>query len=150
MTSIPASRKARAMIFAPRSCPSSPGLAMTTLIFRATVRSLRSLPKQGERPRGALVELSGLRLAEGRPARRRGAERDADDLCVRHRRRRDADWARERTERSANDVVRLARAAAAVKRRDPKRPERDRSRFRAREVDGPSRERAPCLRTRLG
>jgi catechol 2,3-dioxygenase-like lactoylglutathione lyase family enzyme len=25
------------MIFAPRSCPSSPGLAMTTLIFRATV-----------------------------------------------------------------------------------------------------------------
>jgi catechol 2,3-dioxygenase-like lactoylglutathione lyase family enzyme len=26
------------MIFAPRSCPSSPGFAMTTLIFRATVR----------------------------------------------------------------------------------------------------------------
>jgi catechol 2,3-dioxygenase-like lactoylglutathione lyase family enzyme len=25
------------MIFAPRSCPSSPGLAMTTLIFRATL-----------------------------------------------------------------------------------------------------------------
>src|SRR5881409_2326686 len=37
MTSIPASRSARAMIFAPRSCPSSPGFAMTTLIFRATV-----------------------------------------------------------------------------------------------------------------
>src|SRR5215213_4900649 len=33
MTSIPASRNARAMIFAPRSCPSSPGLATTTRIF---------------------------------------------------------------------------------------------------------------------
>src|SRR4051812_37894089 len=32
MTSIPASRSARAMIFAPRSCPSSPGLATTTRI----------------------------------------------------------------------------------------------------------------------
>src|SRR4051794_1625308 len=32
---MPASRSARAMIFAPRSCPSSPGLAMTTRIFRA-------------------------------------------------------------------------------------------------------------------
>src|SRR5512133_1670786 len=30
MTSMPASRKARATTFAPRSCPSSPGLAMTT------------------------------------------------------------------------------------------------------------------------
>jgi catechol 2,3-dioxygenase-like lactoylglutathione lyase family enzyme len=37
MTSMPASRNARAMIFAPRSCPSSPGFAITTLIFRATV-----------------------------------------------------------------------------------------------------------------
>src|SRR5215831_6133740 len=36
MTSMPASRNARAMIFAPRSCPSRPGFAMTTLIFRAT------------------------------------------------------------------------------------------------------------------
>src|SRR5437764_3511955 len=34
MTSIPASRSARAMIFAPRSCPSSPGLATTTRILR--------------------------------------------------------------------------------------------------------------------
>src|SRR5215213_8849608 len=33
MTSIPASRSARAMILAPRSCPSSPGLATTTRIF---------------------------------------------------------------------------------------------------------------------
>src|SRR5919109_2791748 len=35
MTSIPASRSARAMIFAPRSCPSRPGLATTTRILRA-------------------------------------------------------------------------------------------------------------------
>src|SRR5215475_1962101 len=33
MTSIPASRSARAMTFAPRSWPSSPGLAMRTRIF---------------------------------------------------------------------------------------------------------------------
>src|SRR4051794_37044808 len=34
---MPASRSARAMIFAPRSCPSRPGLATTTRIFRACV-----------------------------------------------------------------------------------------------------------------
>src|SRR5437016_3624097 len=33
MTSMPASRSARAITFAPRSCPSSPGLATKTLIF---------------------------------------------------------------------------------------------------------------------
>src|ERR1700733_13285639 len=33
MTSMPASRSARAMIFAPRSWPSRPGLATTTRIF---------------------------------------------------------------------------------------------------------------------
>src|SRR3954447_18680398 len=32
---MPASRRARAMIFAPRSCPSSPGLAITTRILWA-------------------------------------------------------------------------------------------------------------------
>src|SRR5687767_8390719 len=35
MTSMPASRRARAMILAPRSCPSRPGLATTTRILRA-------------------------------------------------------------------------------------------------------------------
>src|SRR5512132_638715 len=35
MTSMPASRSARAMIFAPRSWPSRPGLATTTRILRA-------------------------------------------------------------------------------------------------------------------
>src|SRR5829696_905908 len=37
MTSMPASRSARAMIFAPRSCPSRPGLATTTRIFDAVI-----------------------------------------------------------------------------------------------------------------
>src|SRR5215470_16552222 len=37
MTSKPASRSARAMIFAPRSCPSRPGLATTTRILRVEV-----------------------------------------------------------------------------------------------------------------
>src|SRR5919112_3999567 len=34
MTSMPASRRARAMILAPRSCPSRPGLATTTRTLR--------------------------------------------------------------------------------------------------------------------
>src|SRR6266545_8384343 len=40
MTSMPASRSALAMIFAPRSCPSRPGFAITTLIFPAIVRQV--------------------------------------------------------------------------------------------------------------
>ena len=40
MTSMPASRSARAMTLAPRSCPSSPGLAMTTLKSFASIRSI--------------------------------------------------------------------------------------------------------------
>src|SRR5688500_5171866 len=41
MTSIPASRRARAMILAPRSWPSRPGFATTTRIFRVTVSGIR-------------------------------------------------------------------------------------------------------------
>src|SRR6478735_1907833 len=37
---MPASRRARAMILAPRSCPSRPGLATTTRIFRAVAASM--------------------------------------------------------------------------------------------------------------
>src|SRR3954466_1020388 len=47
MTSMPASRRARAMILAPRSCPSRPGLATTTRILRAVAASIA---------RGRLVE----------------------------------------------------------------------------------------------
>src|SRR5579862_3606927 len=38
MTSMPASRNARAITFAPRSCPSNPGLAINTLIFFSVIR----------------------------------------------------------------------------------------------------------------
>src|SRR5262245_19164070 len=44
MTSIPASRRARAMIFAPRSCPSRPGFAMTTRIGPGTSAEYRGAP----------------------------------------------------------------------------------------------------------
>src|SRR6478672_11210396 len=39
---MPASRRARAMIFAPRSCPSRPGLATTTRIFLWVAASMRA------------------------------------------------------------------------------------------------------------
>src|SRR5918911_245170 len=42
MTSNPASRSARATIFAPRSWPSSPGLATTTRILRSSVMIVTS------------------------------------------------------------------------------------------------------------
>src|SRR5947209_4942524 len=40
MTSMPASRSARAMILAPRSCPSRPGFATTTRMVPATSGSI--------------------------------------------------------------------------------------------------------------
>src|ERR1044072_3883312 len=43
MTSMPASRRALAMIFAPRSCPSRPALAMTTRIFLAIACEYRGV-----------------------------------------------------------------------------------------------------------
>src|SRR5215475_4189817 len=46
MTSKPASRRARATILAPRSCPSSPGLATTTLTLRSAISS-SSLSERG-------------------------------------------------------------------------------------------------------
>src|SRR4051794_27309896 len=44
MTSMPASRSARAMIFAPRSWPSRPGFATTTLSVRGIAGSLVPSP----------------------------------------------------------------------------------------------------------
>src|SRR5215210_1473626 len=53
MTSMPASRRARAMILAPRSCPSRPGLATTTRILRAVgVEADMRLPARREAPMG--------------------------------------------------------------------------------------------------
>ena len=73
MTSMPASRRARAMIFAPRSWPSSPGFATTTLIFPATVGQYRNVkltvvgcspawPNPGRAHSGYLLEHDGGRL----------------------------------------------------------------------------------------
>src|SRR3954454_6448190 len=53
MTSIPASRSARAMIFAPRSWPSRPGLATTTRILRFSAMASRSYGTVGH-PGGAV------------------------------------------------------------------------------------------------
>src|SRR3954469_21896269 len=47
MTSMPASRSARAMILAPRSWPSRPGLATTTRILRFDEASMRAVILRG-------------------------------------------------------------------------------------------------------
>src|SRR3972149_8828568 len=68
MTSIPASRSPRAITFAPRSCPSSPGFAIRTRIFFAITSTsveqgllphaehlahhVADLPERGLRPHG--------------------------------------------------------------------------------------------------
>src|SRR3954470_23954675 len=73
MTSMPASRSARAMIFAPRSWPSSPGFAITTLIFLATIVEYMNVklivvgcspawPNPGGAQSGYLVQAGGRRL----------------------------------------------------------------------------------------
>src|SRR5918999_1274131 len=81
MTSMPASRSARAMIFAPRSWPSRPGLAMTTRIFRATVMAVGEYmevrltvigsspawPNPGSAQSGYLVEGPGKLLLDCGP-----------------------------------------------------------------------------------
>src|SRR3954452_10168981 len=78
MTSIPSSRRARAMIFAPRSCPSSPGFAITTPIFRATMGKYMNVkltvagcspawPNPGGAQSGYLVEGAGRLLLDCGP-----------------------------------------------------------------------------------
>src|SRR5262249_37639497 len=64
MTSIPASRSARAMIFAPRSWPSRPGFAMTTRILRATARKYMDVSAATSVPDQALTRQM-LRLIFG-------------------------------------------------------------------------------------
>src|SRR6266511_3147634 len=64
MTSIPPSRRARATIFAPRSCPSSPGLATTTRILRSAM-ALSLLVQQRPQPLAGLHDgfaVAGHRL----------------------------------------------------------------------------------------
>src|SRR5256885_9518356 len=55
MTSIPASRNARAMIFAPLSCPSRPGLATTTRIFLFVAVDMSGCAAHGRRGPGTLI-----------------------------------------------------------------------------------------------
>src|SRR3954466_12044571 len=50
MTSMPASRRGRAMIFAPRSWPSRPGLATTTRILRAVAALTGGADPTSRRP----------------------------------------------------------------------------------------------------
>ena len=75
MTSMPASRSARAITFAPRSCPSRPGFAITTRIFFAirgqymamkltVVGSSPAWPNPGGAQSGYLVEGPGRLLLD--------------------------------------------------------------------------------------
>src|SRR2546422_900228 len=75
---MPASRRARAMIFAPRSWPSRPGFAITTRIFRSTVGKYKEVrlvvvgcspawPNPGGAQSGYLVEGRGRLLLDCGP-----------------------------------------------------------------------------------
>src|SRR5919199_1998472 len=99
MTSMPASRGARAMIFAPRSCPSRPGFAITTRIFLATVGNYREVrvhvigsspawPNPGSAQSGYLVENGDGRLlldcGPGVLGRLRASEATVDAVAITH------------------------------------------------------------------
>src|SRR5688572_741358 len=74
MTSIPASRRARAMIFAPRSWPSSPGLATTTRILRPPAEPVAAVSVLAST--GGTLEDRGLRVGAEHPLER------LDDLAL--------------------------------------------------------------------
>src|SRR4051812_32818787 len=67
MTSMPASRSARAMIFAPRSCPSRPGLATTTRIFLFVAVVMSGAGRLIVRPRARLAPLERDDARRARP-----------------------------------------------------------------------------------
>src|SRR5947207_13976444 len=110
---MPASRRARAMIFAPRSCPSSPGFAITTLIFRVIRASLRSDPLEREPPVGLLDERAVLGRGVVPVTRGRGRQRQAREPALRERGDREMHGARERAERSGDYLGRLQGTFAA-------------------------------------
>src|SRR5512136_2526536 len=64
MTSMPASRNARAMTLTPRSCPSKPGFAMSTRIFFAI--PITSV-KEGLLPHSEDLTHHAAHLAQGGP-----------------------------------------------------------------------------------
>src|SRR6187200_2902247 len=110
---MPASRRARAMIFAPRSCPSRPGFAITTRIFFATPRSVRPVRKSGmdsyelQRPFDPLDEAPLLGRAVDLVPTPRCAQFDAGKPLPRQRFFGQPHEVQRRTERSAHDVCRL-------------------------------------------
>src|SRR5437660_2655649 len=70
MTSMPASRRARAITFAPRSWPSRPGLAINTRIGRSGIR--------GSLAHARRFRSLGIWLRHRRAARPKGLDRAPD------------------------------------------------------------------------
>src|SRR6516225_1615031 len=64
MTSIPASRRARAMTLAPRSCPSRPGLATSTRILRVSDIWLLILAEQRNSNQHSAVSIQPCKCTE--------------------------------------------------------------------------------------
>src|SRR3954467_6718724 len=74
MTSMPASRSARAMIFAPRSWPSRPGLATTTRIFFPEDGAADIASFATDRPARSALDSTKARPGRARPL----ADRDLE------------------------------------------------------------------------
>src|SRR6266576_3631539 len=72
MTSMPASRSARAMTLAPRSCPSRPGLATSTRIFCSATPPFnhKGVHRDGVRSAGILPAVPRASCPPARRARR--------------------------------------------------------------------------------
>src|SRR5215467_12052123 len=86
MTSKPASRRARATILAPRSCPSSPGLATSTRILRVAAAVAAPLAP-GSGRMGGVLRLALKVRAQARARLRDGVaiarhERPVEALAV--------------------------------------------------------------------
>src|ERR671926_544199 len=112
MTSIPASRSARAMIFAPRSWPSRPGFAITTRIFRATRVSLVTL----------FSAVAPLDRAGASPRQEKDRERDDHDQTEERAGNREPEWAQPAVRRGRRRGV-LRRTLRLVRGRGLHRPE---------------------------
>src|SRR5919108_1927725 len=122
------------MIFAPRSWPSSPGFAITTLIFRAMPSlSLRSDAHERHTPEGPLLQRALLARPVLEPPRSRRGQRDVRVTGLRERPRRHTQWARDGPEWIAGQLTRLARTVDRP-RTSTQRPERHGARLRARQV----------------
>src|SRR2546423_1509709 len=148
MTSMPASRKARAMIFAPRSWPSRPGFAITTLIFRVTacevygggVAGSAHCAIEGEAPPASFVEVPRLGHAIHLSLSARRTHGDAREPPFHQRRLRQAQELRQRTERAGDHVGRLAGTAGRSKTYVGEAPQSKHAGSRARDVNRRARE----------